>query len=129
MSLTPSENAPVYVVHETERVEADKQGTFLFINARNPAYAGQWLAGLNRAITALADFPGPLSHARDEEACILFGYEVRRMLYRGPARRASGSAYRVLFTLLPPSPDEGETTILVLRVLHGAQPLLPQTSE
>jgi plasmid stabilization system protein ParE len=95
----------------------------------NPDYAFRWYTDLRRAIAGLANFPGPLAHARDEEASAYYGFEVRRMLYFGPGSRRSGTPYRVLFTILPPPPDEDETIIRVLRVLHGSQELAPPQSE
>ncbi len=78
----------------------------------------------------LADFPGPLSHARDEEASVRYGREVRRLLYYGPTRRRTGTPVRILFTVLPPDPEEppetAEAVIFLLRLLHGAQALTPE---
>ena len=74
---------------------------------------------------ALMDFPGPLSHARDEEASAAYGREIRRLLYYGPTRRRTGAPARVLFTLLPPAGDDpqAEAVIFLLRLLHGPQSL------
>lgn len=53
------------------------------------------------------------------------------MLYCGPTRRRSGMPIRVLFTLLPPAPDDppetAETVIFLLRLLHGPQSLTSDT--
>ena len=73
-------------------------------------------------------FPGPLSHAKDEEASALYGREVCRLLYFGPTYRRTGTPVRILFTILPPDPNEpletAESAILLLRLLHGAQLLV-----
>jgi len=83
---------------------------------------------LSRILSDLPNFPGPLSHARDEEASVHYKREVRRLLFYGSTRR-SGTPVRILFTLLPPAPDDppktAETVIFLLRLLHGAQSLLP----
>ncbi len=95
------------------------------LNGRDPAYAERWDAGIRQAVLDLTDFPGPLSHARDEEASDQYGREVRRLLYYGPTRRRSGTPVRVLFTIFPPDPDDSpeaaESVILLLRLLRGAQ--------
>lgn len=107
----------------TERAEAERDDAFLGVmRLLGPAFAGIWLSDFNRAVASLALLPGPLAHARDEEASDLYGREVRRMLYRGPGRRRTGGVYRVLYSVRPPfAGDPGE--IRVLRVLHGAQTL------
>lgn len=82
------------------------------------------------AVEDLTGFPGPLSHARDEDATDHYGREVRRLLYYGPTRKRSGTPVRILFTILPPDPaappEEAESVIFLLRLLHGAQRLLPE---
>lgn len=110
-----------YHVVEAERVDADRETAFLRFLSHDPNYAARWLKDLNRAIAQLPDFPGPLSHAIDERASVLYGREVRRMLYYGPTRRRSGTPYRVLFTVIHPAEEGDETVIRVLRILHGAQ--------
>ena len=66
--------------------------------------------GLARAIFGLTGFPGPLSHARDEEASAFYGREVRRLLYYGPTCRRSGTPVRLLFSIVPPDPTEPPET-------------------
>jgi plasmid stabilization system protein ParE len=87
-----------------------------------PEFATRWYTELERRAHAITEFPGPLALAVDEEASRIFRTEVRRELYYGPGRRrSSGATYRILFTIKPPL-DEGDPhTILILRVLHGAQ--------
>lgn len=112
-----------YLVVLSEPAEAERDTAYLRLNAAvGPDYAGQWYAGFVRSLYDLTAFPGPLSHPIDEEATSLYRREVRRMLYYGPGTRRSGRIpYRILFTLL--EPIEGETTIRILRVLHGSQQL------
>jgi plasmid stabilization system protein ParE len=128
----PPEGERLYAVFVTDRAEADVQNAALRIACLlGPDYTARWQSDLEQALAALANFPGPRSHARDEKASELYGYEVRRLLYFGPStrpearrsRRSSGTAYRVLFTILPPAPGETESLIRILRVLHGAQSL------
>ncbi len=109
-----------YVVVEAERIEKDKERAAIRLLQRNPDRAAQWLASLDLAIAELADFPGPRSHPKEEDASDRFGVEVRRMLYHGPSKRRSGTPYRVLFTIIEPPPGEDEGVIRVLRILHGA---------
>ena len=117
-----------YVVLISDPADADLDRMNVFNNRRDPDYAARWEADLNRAIEELTGFPGPLSHARDEAASDHYGREVRRMLYYGLTKRRTGRPVRILFTVLPPDPDEppetAESVILLLRLLHGAQPLL-----
>ncbi len=61
---------------------------------------------------------------------LIYSRERRRMLYYGPTKRRTGIPIRVLFTLLPPAPDDppetAETVIFLLRLLHGPQRLVPE---
>ena len=78
-------------------------------------------------MSALPDFPGPLSHAQDEAASAFYGREVRRLLYYGPTRRRSRTPARVFFSIVPPDPADppemAETVLLLLRLLQGGQVL------
>ena len=127
-SSAEQEDAPRLVLVESDRFEADRDKAILSVNRLlGPKAAGDWAVWLNRALSVLLEFPGPLSHARDEEASAHYGREVRRMLYYGPTRRRSGTPVRILFVLLPPAPDDppetAETVIFLLRLLHGPQSL------
>ena len=118
-----------YVVVESDRYEADRDRAILSVNRiLGPRAAGDWAAKLSRTLSDLPNFPGPLSLARDEEASAHFNREVRRLLFYGSARRRSGAPIRIIFTLLPPAPDDppetAETVIFLLRLLFGAQSLL-----
>lgn len=117
----------------SDPAEADLEQMNISLNRRDPDYAVRWEAGLTQALRDLLDFPGPLSHVRDEEASAHYSREVRRMLYYGPTKRRSGVPIRVLFTLLPPAPDEppetAETVIFLLRLLHGPQSLVSDAPE
>lgn len=116
---------PRYIVIESERAGAERERAFFRLLRRlGPAFAGRWQDDLLNRIQDIAGFPGPLALAVDEEASQVFQCEVRRELYYGPGRRrTSGLTYRILFTVKPPF-DAGEPhTILILRVLHGAQSL------
>lgn len=108
----------------------DLDAAFLRRLSQDADFAGRWLKRLSEVFADLTGFPGPLSHARDEAASAVFGREVRRLLYYGPTRRRTGVPVRILFTVLPPDPAEppetAESVILLLRLLHGAQTLLPE---
>ena len=52
----------------SDPADADLGQMNLSLNRRDPNYAARWEEGLNKALRDLLDFPGPLSHARDEEA-------------------------------------------------------------
>ena len=127
----PPEDAPRrYVVRESGQYEMDLDAAFLRRLSQDTDFAGRWLKRLSEVFADLPDFPGPLSHAIDEAASAVYGYEVRRFLYYGPTNKRTGTPVRILFTVLPPAPDEPpettETVILLLRLLHGAQALPPE---
>lgn len=131
---TPPEDTPHhYSVRESGQYEMDRETVFLRRLSQDPDLAGRWLKRLGEVLAELTGFPGPLSHGKDEAASALFGREVRRLLYYGPTRRRTGIPTRILFTLLPPDPNEpsetAETVILLLRLLRGAQALLPDDPE
>ena len=117
-----------YAVVYSDPADADLERMSFQLSGRGPEYAAKWEADLRQAVRELCEFPGPLSHARDAEGSIHYGREVRRMLYYGPTRWRSGTPVRILFTLLPPAPDDppetAETVIFLLRLLHGTQSLL-----
>ncbi len=130
---SPEDTPRRYVVRESGQYEVDREAAVLRRLSQDPDLAGRWLKRLCEVLAEMTGFPGPLSHATDEAASALFGREVRRLLYYGPTRRRTGIPTRILFTLLPPAPDEppetAETVILLLRLLHGAQALLPDDPE
>jgi len=121
---------PRYIVVDSDRYDSDRDAQYLHLNRLiGPDYAVQWLDDLEQTISDLTDFPGPLSHARDNDASDHFHREVRRLLYYGPTRRR-GVPVRVLFTLLPPDPadppEQAETVIFLLRLFHSSQQLLAE---
>lgn len=124
------EPPPHYTVTTSDRAEVDLENHFLRLIALvGPRYAGEWYAHLRRSVSDLGVFPGPLSHALDQEASALFDVEVRRMLYYGPGRQKARTPYRILFTVLPTRDDGDKTIIRVLRVLHGKQQLVAPDSK
>jgi hypothetical protein len=109
----------------SDRYEAERDALVFQISyASGLNFSERWLESLNNVLEELPNFPGPLSHARDEDASTLYDCEVRRILYRGPAGR-SKQPVRVLFTLIPPAEDNphGGTVISLLRLLRGSQSL------
>ena len=130
MSSDRDEGPRRYVVVESDRFEADRDRAVLSVyRLLGPKAAGEWAVGLSRALSALPDFPGPLSHAQDEAASTFYGREVRRLLYYGPTRRRSGTPVRLFFSIVPPDPadppETAETVLFLLRLLQGAQVLQP----
>ena len=128
MRSSSGETPRRYIVVESDRYDDDRDTHFLFVNrVLGPDYAKKWFVELGKTTDDLTKFPGPLSHTRDEEASARFGREVRRLLYYGPTRRRSGIPVRILFTVLPPDPDDppetAESVILLLRLLHSSRPL------
>lgn len=118
-----------YSVSLSERAEAEREGIHLNLIRQSPQYAGEWLSGFDRRIYSLIEFPGPLSHPQDQQASALYNATVRRALYYGPTNRRGKNVWRILSTILPmPTPNESQI-IRVLRVLHGARPLIPPPSD
>ena len=112
MTSLSEEPSPRYVIVESDRFDADRDRVILSVyGLLGPERANEWAKGLARAIFGLTGFPGPLSHARDEEATAFYGQEVRRMLFYGPTRRRSGTA---------------ESAIILLRLLSGGPTLSPE---
>jgi plasmid stabilization system protein ParE len=131
MNKFPEDAPRRYVVVDSDPYDSDRDAFYLYLNRTlGPDYAARWLDDLEVAVEDLTGFPGPLSHARDEDATDHYGREVRRLLYYGPTRKRSGTPVRILFTILPPDPaappEEAESVIFLLRLLHGAQRLLPE---
>lgn len=125
---------PRYVLVESDRYAAERDQAVLSRNRTlGPGYAQRWYIRLSQRLFELTGFPGPFSHAKDEAASTLIGREVRRFLYYGPTNKRTGTPVRILFTVLPPDPDEppqtAESVILLLRLLHGAQALLPDDAD
>lgn len=132
--MTPNDEEDIkYVVVVSDQADADRDRLNLFYMRRDTQFGKRWDAELQITLAELTGFPGPLSHAKDEAAAALFGREVRSLRYYGPTQRRTGVPTRLLFTLLPPDPNEppetDETVILLLRLLHGAQALLPDDPE
>ncbi len=127
-----AEDAPRrYVVVDSDPYDSDRDTQYLHLNRTlGPVHAGRWLDDLELAINDLTEFPGPLSHARDEDAADFYGREVRRMFYYGPTRKRIGTLVRVLFTVHPPVGDEppetAEWVLFLLRLLGGGQALAPE---
>ena len=130
MSGDPDEAPRRYVVVESDRFEADLDRAVLSVyRLLGPKAAGEWAVGLSRALSALPDFPGPLSHAQDEAASAFYSREVRRLLYYGPTRRRSGTPVLVFFSVVPPDPADppevAETVLFLLRLMQGGQVFQP----
>ena len=98
----PEEPPGRFIIVESDRFDADRDRAILSVyRAIGPERANDWAVGLSRVLSALPGFPGPLSHARDEEASAFYGRKVRRLLYYGPTRRRSGTPVCLLFSIVP----------------------------
>ena len=130
MNNFPEEASRRYVIVYSDRASADLDSLNLFHNGRDHVYADRWNGAFHQAVNDLTGFPGPFSHARDEDATGHYSREVRRLLYYGPTRKRSGTPVRILFTILPPAPDEppetAEAVIFLLRLLRGGQTLVAE---
>ena len=133
--MNNEQDGPIrYVVVESDRFADDRDRAVLSFNSRQgPERATLWYKDLAQAINALTGFPGPLPHARDEDASDFYGREVRRLLYYGPTRKRSGTPVRILFTIIPPAADEppetAESVIFLLRLLRGGQTLASEEED
>lgn len=102
---------------EHEREVADS--AFLQLSqVTSPARAGQWYAGLLRAIESLSQMPKRCSLARENE---YFSQEIRQLLYS-----KGRNFYRILFTIL-----EGQevSTVRILHIRRATQKTLGETPE
>ena len=123
MDTSGEETAPTYEVIITEEAEEEQKEIFHYLFARSPDFAEVVREGLASAINSLADFPGPLAWAIDNEATDIYGFQVRRISYSGTRKSRLKTPYRILFTLIPPADTDDETVIRILRVLRGSRPL------
>ena len=87
-----------YVIRESGQYEVDRDAAFLRRLSRDPEFAGRWLKRLGEVVDDLGEFPGPLSHAKDEAASALFGREVRpsSIMVRHGGARAFPPAFYLL---------------------------------
>jgi plasmid stabilization system protein ParE len=84
----------------------DIEAAYLYIRERAPFSADKWLAGLEKAILSLEQFPSRCGLARESTE---FDEEIRQLLY---GKRTG--IYRILFVIR-------NTTIYVLHFRHGAR--------
>lgn len=111
-----------YDIITSDQFEIDRERTLLWLMRQiGQAYAAAWDAGLDIALKELSRFPGPLANALDERASRIFGLETRRLLYYGVGTHQSKTPYRILYTVI--QDNDGESSIRILRILHGAQQL------
>lgn len=97
----------------SETAEAEAEAAYLWMLRRDPEHAARWYAGLLDAVESLALFPGRCAVAPENDR---FDGEIRHLLY-GRGR----NVYRILFTILEPTPDEAEPAVRILHVRHAAQ--------
>lgn len=102
-----------FTVETSEIAEAEIDAIFLYLNARNPEFAGRWLVGLDRVLAGLSTFPG--RHPRVEDDA-LRGQEVRKALYRN-----GQTVYQILFELTDLNANGEPETVRVLHVRYAAQ--------
>ena len=100
-----------YRIEIASMAEAEADQAFLRLSqVTSPTTAGQWYAGLLKAIDSLAYMPKRCSLARENE---YFSQEIRQLLY-GRGR----NLYRVLFTILE---GQGTATVRILHIRHASQ--------
>lgn len=110
-----------FTVETSEVAEAEIDAIFLYLNARNPEFAGRWLIGLNRSLAELSVFPG--RHPRVENDT-LRGREVRKALYRN-----GRTVYQILFSLVNEDANGEPDTVRVLHVQNGSRRPLGQPED
>ena len=84
----------------------DIEAAYLYLRDRAPRAADRWLAGIERAISSLAQMPRRCGLARES---VEFDEEIRQLLYGKRANK-----YRVLFVVR-------QNVVRVLHVRHGAR--------
>jgi plasmid stabilization system protein ParE len=110
-------------VEFSDRAVDDRDRIFLYLNSLSIEFARLWLEGLMSAIKDMADAPRHQPIASEADTIALPGQEIRRLLYFGPGGRKgrNRSAWRVLYLVIEPLPDEEEGILRVLRILHSSQ--------
>ncbi len=98
-----------YVVAISDTAWAEVEEAYDWLAARAPQAAQKWKLGLLDAVARLETMPLACSLAPESD---YFGREIRQLLYGKRQHK-----YRVLFEIRG-------TTVIVLRVRHGAQRLL-----
>jgi plasmid stabilization system protein ParE len=83
-----------------------------------PERAGQWYAGLLKAIGSLSQMPQRCPLARENEH---FSQEIRQLIY-GKGR----NSYRILFTVLE---EQEVPSVRILHIRHAAQQTLGENPE
>lgn len=91
-----------YKVKITATAERDIQSVFDYIARENPSVAAQWVEEVERQIDSLERFPERCSVIPESEE---LGQKYRHLIYGN---------YRTIFRVESP-------TVLILRVVHGAQ--------
>lgn len=119
-----------YMVVLSNPAEADRDSAFQFVlRLTGPDAAKHWLDALLVTLESIPSFPRPRSHALEEKASDYYSRPVRRALFYGTGTRRNRTPYRILFTVLEPSTPDEEGTVLILRILHGAQQFPPIQTE
>ena len=111
-----------YRIDISDAAEAEAQTAYLWHSRSSPERAGEWYAGLLRAIESLAEMPGRCALAREDQ---YFDREIRQLLY-GRGR----NTYRILFTIIDAEGDE-DPVVRILHLRHTAQRTLgaPESAE
>ena len=128
MSDEEADSPRRYRVILSDIAEADRDRNYLHVQRIvGTDFAHRCLEHLKRALDGIPVLMGPRIHPIALEESERFGVEVRCLLYRGPTGK-SQPAYRILFMIHEPAPDESEGAVLVLRIVHGSRGM-PQSSD
>ena len=99
-----------YTTVVSDRADADLDRIYLRLLRISLENASIWQAGYEAALSSLTSLPNRCPKARDGES---YPDVVVRQLYYGK--------YRLVFYVVEPTADEVEGTVIILRVLYGAQ--------
>ncbi len=99
-----------YSVAVSDPADADLDRIFLRLMAISIEDALAWEAGYTAALESLTSLPNRCPKARDGDR---YPSVVARQLYFGK--------YRLIFHVVEAADDEAEGTVIILRVLYGAQ--------
>ncbi len=108
----------VYSVAVSDPADADLDRILLRLMAISMEDALAWEAGYADALESLTSLPNRCPKARDSDR---YPNVVAKQLYFGK--------YRLVFHVVEADADEAEGTVIVLRVLYGAQSLRQEKAE
>jgi len=106
----------------TDRAEKDLEIAYLNeLQFYGPERASAWQQAISEQILGLADFPGPLAWAIDDDESERRQREVRRFLFRRSGKHQFRPGYYIYYTTVNSASENEPGMVAILRVRHAAQ--------